>query len=95
MDVGVALPNAVPGATAAQMAEWARRAESRGFSTLGTIDRIVYDNYEPLVALAAAAQLESARLVVVVAGAEADAESEASAGERVDAARLLGKLDRV
>jgi alkanesulfonate monooxygenase SsuD/methylene tetrahydromethanopterin reductase-like flavin-dependent oxidoreductase (luciferase family) len=55
MDVGVALPNAVPGATAAQMTEWARRAEARSFSTLGTIDRIVYDNYEPLVALAAAA----------------------------------------
>jgi alkanesulfonate monooxygenase SsuD/methylene tetrahydromethanopterin reductase-like flavin-dependent oxidoreductase (luciferase family) len=55
MDVGVSLPNAVPGATGAQMTEWARRAETRGFSTLGTIDRIVYDNYEPLVALAAAA----------------------------------------
>ncbi len=55
MDVGVALPNAVPGATATQMTEWARRAEARGFSTLGTIDRVVYDNYEPLVALAAAA----------------------------------------
>jgi alkanesulfonate monooxygenase SsuD/methylene tetrahydromethanopterin reductase-like flavin-dependent oxidoreductase (luciferase family) len=55
MDVGVALPNAIPGATGAQLTEWARRAESRGFSTLGTIDRIVYDNYEPLVALAAAA----------------------------------------
>ena len=27
----------------------------RGFSSLGTIDRIVYDNYEPLIALAAAA----------------------------------------
>jgi alkanesulfonate monooxygenase SsuD/methylene tetrahydromethanopterin reductase-like flavin-dependent oxidoreductase (luciferase family) len=55
MDIGVALPNAVPGAAAAQMTEWARRAEARGFSTLGTIDRIVYDSYEPLVALAAAA----------------------------------------
>jgi alkanesulfonate monooxygenase SsuD/methylene tetrahydromethanopterin reductase-like flavin-dependent oxidoreductase (luciferase family) len=55
MDVGVALPNAVPGATGAQMTEWARCAEARGFSTLGTIDRIVYDNYEPLVALAVAA----------------------------------------
>ncbi len=55
MDVGVALPNAVPGATGDQLTEWARRAEVRGFSTLGTIDRIVYDNYEPLIALAAAA----------------------------------------
>lgn len=55
MDVGVSLPNAVPGATGAQMIEWARRAEARGFSSLGTIDRVVYDNYEPLTALAAAA----------------------------------------
>ncbi len=55
MDVGIALPNAVPGTTGAQLTEWARRAEARGFSSLGTIDRIVYDNYEPLIALAAAA----------------------------------------
>jgi alkanesulfonate monooxygenase SsuD/methylene tetrahydromethanopterin reductase-like flavin-dependent oxidoreductase (luciferase family) len=55
MDVGIALPNAVPGASGAQLTEWARRAEARGFSSLGTIDRVVYDNYEPLIALAAAA----------------------------------------
>jgi alkanesulfonate monooxygenase SsuD/methylene tetrahydromethanopterin reductase-like flavin-dependent oxidoreductase (luciferase family) len=55
MDVGIALPNTIRGATGEQLLEWARRAESRGFSTLGTIDRIVYDNYEPLLALAAAA----------------------------------------
>lgn len=55
MNVGVALPNSVPGATGEQMSEWARRAEARGFSTLGTIDRVVYDNYEPLTVLAAAA----------------------------------------
>jgi alkanesulfonate monooxygenase SsuD/methylene tetrahydromethanopterin reductase-like flavin-dependent oxidoreductase (luciferase family) len=55
MDVGIALPNTIRGATREQLLEWARRAESRGFSSLGTIDRIVYDNYEPLLALAAAA----------------------------------------
>ncbi len=55
MDVGIALPNAVPRTTGAELTEWARRAEARGFSTLGTIDRVRYDNYEPLVALAAAA----------------------------------------
>ena len=38
-----------------QLVEWARRAEARGFSSLGTIDRVVYENYEPLTALAAAA----------------------------------------
>lgn len=55
MDVAIGLPNAVPGATGGQLVEWARRADARGFSSLGTIDRIVYENYEPLVALAAAA----------------------------------------
>ena len=55
MDVGIGLPNAVPGTTGAQLTEWARRSEGRGFSSLGTIDRILYPNYEPLTALSAAA----------------------------------------
>jgi alkanesulfonate monooxygenase SsuD/methylene tetrahydromethanopterin reductase-like flavin-dependent oxidoreductase (luciferase family) len=55
MDVAIGLPNAVPGTTGEQITEWARRAEARGFSSLGTIDRIVYPNLEPLVSLAAAA----------------------------------------
>jgi len=55
MDVGIGLPNAVPGTAAADLTGFARRAEARGFSSLGTIDRIAYDNYEPLTALAAAA----------------------------------------
>src|SRR5438270_1832549 len=37
------------------MRDWAMRAEAAGFSTLGTIDRIVYPNHEPLTALAYAA----------------------------------------
>jgi alkanesulfonate monooxygenase SsuD/methylene tetrahydromethanopterin reductase-like flavin-dependent oxidoreductase (luciferase family) len=55
MDVAIGLPNAVPGTTGGQLVEWARRADARGFSSLGTIDRIVYGNYEPLVALSVAA----------------------------------------
>lgn len=55
MDVAIGLPNAVPGTTGEQLVEWARRAEARGFSSLGTIDRIAYPNLEPLTALAAAA----------------------------------------
>lgn len=55
MDVGIGLPNAVPGATGEQLTEFAKRADVRGFSSLGTIDRIRYLNYEPLTALAAAA----------------------------------------
>jgi alkanesulfonate monooxygenase SsuD/methylene tetrahydromethanopterin reductase-like flavin-dependent oxidoreductase (luciferase family) len=55
MDVAIGLPNAVPKTSGADLIEWARRAEAREFSSLGTIDRIVYGNYEPLLALAAAA----------------------------------------
>lgn len=55
MDVAIGLPNAVPSTTGDQLTEWARRAEARGFSSLGTIDRIAYPNIEPLTALAAAA----------------------------------------
>jgi alkanesulfonate monooxygenase SsuD/methylene tetrahydromethanopterin reductase-like flavin-dependent oxidoreductase (luciferase family) len=55
MEVGIGLPNAVPGVNREAIVDWARRAEAAGFSALGTIDRIVYLNYEPLLALAAAA----------------------------------------
>ena len=37
------------------MLDWARRADAAGFSSLGTLDRLVYPNWEPLVALGAAA----------------------------------------
>jgi alkanesulfonate monooxygenase SsuD/methylene tetrahydromethanopterin reductase-like flavin-dependent oxidoreductase (luciferase family) len=55
MKLGIGLPNAVPGTTGDQLTDWARAAEDAGFAILGTIDRIVYPNYEPLTALAAAA----------------------------------------
>ncbi len=55
MQTGIGLPSTIAGTTGGQITEWARRAEARGFPTLGTIDRIAYDNYEPLTTLAAAA----------------------------------------
>jgi alkanesulfonate monooxygenase SsuD/methylene tetrahydromethanopterin reductase-like flavin-dependent oxidoreductase (luciferase family) len=55
MDVGIGLPNAVRGVDRRGIVEWARRADQAGFSTLGTIDRVAYDNYESLISLAAAA----------------------------------------
>ena len=55
MEVGIGLPNAVRGVERAGIVEWAQRAEAAGFSSLGTIDRIAYPNYESLIALAAAA----------------------------------------
>jgi alkanesulfonate monooxygenase SsuD/methylene tetrahydromethanopterin reductase-like flavin-dependent oxidoreductase (luciferase family) len=55
MDVGIGLPNAIRGVDRSGIVDWARRAEAAGFSSLGTIDRIAYANYESLIALAAAA----------------------------------------
>ena len=64
MDVSSGLPNTVPGTTGEQLVEWAKRAEARGFASLGTIERLLYPNYEPLTALAAAAAV-TARIGLV------------------------------
>ncbi len=67
MEVGIGLPATIPGVEGQELLEWARRAEARGFSSLGTIDRIVYPNYEPLIALAAAAAVtERIRLATTI-----------------------------
>ncbi|TDE95020.1 LLM class flavin-dependent oxidoreductase [Occultella glacieicola] len=55
MDIGIGLPNTVPEVNRAGIIDWARRAEDAGFSSLGTIGRLRYGNYEELISLAAAA----------------------------------------
>jgi alkanesulfonate monooxygenase SsuD/methylene tetrahydromethanopterin reductase-like flavin-dependent oxidoreductase (luciferase family) len=54
VEIGIGLPAIRPGPYGHGMTDWARRAEERGFHSLGVLDRLVYRNYEPLVALAAA-----------------------------------------
>jgi alkanesulfonate monooxygenase SsuD/methylene tetrahydromethanopterin reductase-like flavin-dependent oxidoreductase (luciferase family) len=67
MDVAIGLPATIPGVTGEQVTEWARRADKAGFSSLGTIDRIAYPNYEPLTSLAAAAAVtERIRLATTI-----------------------------
>jgi alkanesulfonate monooxygenase SsuD/methylene tetrahydromethanopterin reductase-like flavin-dependent oxidoreductase (luciferase family) len=67
LKVGVGLPTSTPGADRAAVLDWARRADELGFSSLGVIDRFVYDSWEPLTALAAAAAVtERARLVTMI-----------------------------
>jgi alkanesulfonate monooxygenase SsuD/methylene tetrahydromethanopterin reductase-like flavin-dependent oxidoreductase (luciferase family) len=55
MKIGIGLPAAVPGVDGTSIATWAAEAERAGFAAVGVIDRLVYDNLEPLTALAAAA----------------------------------------
>jgi alkanesulfonate monooxygenase SsuD/methylene tetrahydromethanopterin reductase-like flavin-dependent oxidoreductase (luciferase family) len=67
LEIGIGFPTTIRGATRGQLLEWARRADAAGFSSLGTIDRLVYPNYEPLIALAgAAAVTERIRLATSV-----------------------------
>ena len=55
MQVGVGLPGTLPGAEGQLIIEWACRADEGPFSSLGVLDRLAYDSYEPLITLAAAA----------------------------------------
>jgi alkanesulfonate monooxygenase SsuD/methylene tetrahydromethanopterin reductase-like flavin-dependent oxidoreductase (luciferase family) len=55
MDIGIGLPSTIPGIPGRLILDWARAAEQAGFSSLGTLDRIVYGNLETVPVLAAAA----------------------------------------
>jgi alkanesulfonate monooxygenase SsuD/methylene tetrahydromethanopterin reductase-like flavin-dependent oxidoreductase (luciferase family) len=55
MQIGIGLPANIPGVQGKLIVDWAKKADSSPFSSLGLIDRLVYPNYEPLIALAAAA----------------------------------------
>lgn len=55
MDISLALPNMIPGATGATLLEWSAIAEERGFAGLAATERLVYPGYDPLIALAGAA----------------------------------------
>lgn len=55
MRVGVGLPGTVPRTNGQLLIQWAAQADQGPFSSLGVLDRLVYDSYEPLTMLAAAA----------------------------------------
>ncbi len=54
MEIGIGIPNTVPGATGSQLLDWARRAEAAGFSSLSSIGAVSYPGYEELTVFAAA-----------------------------------------
>ncbi|HEX2195406.1 MAG TPA: LLM class flavin-dependent oxidoreductase [Actinomycetota bacterium] len=67
MQVGVGLPNAVPGTSAATLMEWARRADEGPFTSVAVVDRVRYEGFDALTALAAAAAVTArVRLVTMV-----------------------------
>ncbi|MFI6850127.1 LLM class flavin-dependent oxidoreductase [Kitasatospora sp. NBC_00085] len=88
MEIGVGLPTTVPDSFGPAVPRWARRAEECGFASLGVLDRLVYDNFEPLVSLAAAAAVtERIRLVttILIAGYRSDTALLAKQAATIDA----------
>src|SRR4051794_35731597 len=68
MRVGVGLPTTTPGADGALLVEWARKADAGPFSSLGVLDRLLYDSFDPFASLAgAAAVTERIRLATMIA----------------------------
>jgi Luciferase-like monooxygenase len=65
LEIGIGLPATIPGASGSLVLDWARRADSGPFSSLGVIDRLVYKNHEAIISLAAAVT-ERVRLMTTV-----------------------------
>jgi alkanesulfonate monooxygenase SsuD/methylene tetrahydromethanopterin reductase-like flavin-dependent oxidoreductase (luciferase family) len=59
MRIGIGLPTTIPGTHGEVALDWARKADASPFSSLGILDRLVYTNYETLIALAGAAAVTS------------------------------------
>lgn len=55
MRIGIGIPNAIPGVEGALLLDWAKRADALGFTSLTTIGRVAYPNFEELTVLSAAA----------------------------------------
>ena len=68
VQIGVGLPSTVPGVDPGAIVEWAAAAEAAGcFSSIGVLDRMVYDSYDPIVSLSSAAGVtDDLRLVSMI-----------------------------
>jgi len=55
MKIGIGTPGTIATLDSAFLLEYARRADAAGFSTITHLDRLVYSNHDPLVALTAIA----------------------------------------
>lgn len=57
MRIGAGLPSGIAGTNSQLILNWARQADEGPFASLGVIDRLAYDSYEPLTTLAAVAAI--------------------------------------
>jgi alkanesulfonate monooxygenase SsuD/methylene tetrahydromethanopterin reductase-like flavin-dependent oxidoreductase (luciferase family) len=57
MELGIGLPNTLTCTTSELILNWARQADAGPFASLGVFDRLLYDSFDPLLTLAAAAGL--------------------------------------
>lgn len=55
MQIGIGLPSSIAGVKRELILDWARRADTGPFSSLGIVDRLVYPNLEALTTLAVVA----------------------------------------
>ena len=67
MQIGIGHPGTIPGVKGQLILDWAKRADMGPFSSLGSLDRLVYSNYDALITLSAAAAVtQRIRLITTV-----------------------------
>ena len=69
MQVGVGLPDTIANLRGDLMLQWAQQADAGPFSSVAVLDRLLYDSYEPITTLAAAAavteRVQLATMIVI------------------------------
>lgn len=88
LNVGIGLPNAVPGTPFELLVDWAQKADAGPFSSVGVVDRVVYECHDPLLSLTAAAEATSriGLVTMVVIGPLRDNSELAADAAALDAA---------
>jgi alkanesulfonate monooxygenase SsuD/methylene tetrahydromethanopterin reductase-like flavin-dependent oxidoreductase (luciferase family) len=57
MNIGLGLPNTIANLKGDTLLDWIRRADEGPFSSVAVLDRVLYDSYDPMSTLAAAAAI--------------------------------------